>query len=158
MATSTEKTSAPKSGKLRIVLFLLLLLGLAGAAGAAYYFYLHGNPAETQAVVKVEEPIFVALEPFTVNLQPNGRSRFLHVAVTLKMTDAKSQGQVTQYLPEVRSRVLTVLSNRDAESLATPEDKTKLSTDILTALMQPFAPNVPQQKIASVMFTTFMLQ
>ena len=157
MATSSEKGSAPKSRTLLIVLFSLLALGLAGTAGAAYY-YLSSNPGSTQAVLKVEEPIFVALDPFTVNLQPNGRSRFLHVAVTLKMTDAKSQARVAQYLPEVRSRVLSTLSNREAGSLATPENKARLSAEIMTALSQPFAPNLPQQTIASVMFTTFMLQ
>ena len=157
MATSTEKESAPKSGKLRIVLFALLALGLAGAAGGGY-FYLSSKHSSTEEVARVEAPIFVALEPFTVNLQPGGRSRFLHVAMTLKMLDPKSQGQVTQYLPEVRSRVLTVLSNREGDTLAKAEDKARLSAEIMAALNQPFAVNLPQQKIASVMFTTFMLQ
>jgi flagellar protein FliL len=158
MATSTEKASAPKSRMLRNVLLSLLALGLAGAAGAAYYYLSSKAPHSAEAVVKVEEPIFVPLEPFTVNLQPNGRSRFLHVAVTLKMTDVKSQGQITQYLPEVRSRVLSVLSNREAELLATAEERAGLATAIMKALLQPLAPNLPPLKIASVMFTTFMLQ
>jgi len=157
MDTSTEKESAPKSRKLRIALFFLLALVLAGAAGGAYY-YLSKKPGVTHAVAKVEVPIFFPLEPFTVNLQPGGRNRFLHVAVTLKMTDAKAQAQMTQYLPEVRSRILSTLSNRDAESLATPEDKTRLSGEIMQTLSQPFAPGLPPQKIGSVLFTTFMLQ
>lgn len=161
MATSTEKTSAQtspfKSRKLRTTLLFMVPLGLAGAVGVGYY-YLNNQPARPPAVVKVEEPIFIALDPFTVNLQPNGRGRFLHVAVTLKMTDAKSQVQVTQYLPEVRSRALTLLSNRDAEHLVTSEDKAKLSSELMAVLNQPFGPNLPQQKIASVMFTTFMVQ
>lgn len=158
MATSIEDGNSPGRSKLRIVLLsLLLVLGLAGAAGGAYY-YLYKTPARTTAVVKIETPIFVPLEPFTVNLQPGGRSRFLHVAVTLKMTDAKSQAQVAQYLPEVRSRILSTLSNREAESLTTPEGKARLSAEILSAVGQPFAPNLPQQKIAGVMFTSFMLQ
>lgn len=158
MATSTEKEIAPKkSGKLRIVLFSLLALGLAGAAGGGY-FYLSQKNNSTEAVIKVEEPIFLALEPFTVNLQPGGRSRFLHVAMTVKMTDPKSQSQVAQYLPEVRSRVLTVLSNRAAESLLTTEEKALLSDEIMESLKRPFGPNLPPQKIADVLFTTFMLQ
>ena len=158
MATSTEKESAPKSRKLRIALFFLLALALAMAAGGAYYYYLSKKPGVTHAVAKVEVPIFFPLEPFTVNLQPGSRNRFLHIAVTLKMTDAKAQAQLTQYLPEVRSRILSTLSNRNAESLATPEDKTRLSGEIMQALSQPFAPGLPQQKIGSVLFTTFMLQ
>ena len=157
MATSTEKGSPPGKSKQSILIFGLLALALAGMGGGGY-FYMKSKSASAHEEVKVEEPIFVPLEPFTVNLQPGGRSRFLHVAVTLKMTDAKSQAQVAQYLPEVRSRVLSTLSNRQAGSLATPEDKARLSGEIMTALSQPFAPNLPQQKIASVMFTTFMVQ
>lgn len=161
MATSTETGDTPKKSRtLRVVMFSLLALALAGtAAGAAYYYTskrADGHPATP--VVVVEVPIFVALEPMTVNLQPGGRNRFLHVAATLKMTDSKSQAQVAQYLPEVRSRVLTVLSNRAAESLGTTEERVLLSDEILAALNQPFAPNLPPQKIADVLFTTFMLQ
>lgn len=161
MATSTQKGETPKKSRtLRVVSFSLLALALTGtAAGAAYYLNSKrngGNPETPVAVVEV--PIFVALEPMTVNLQPNGRSRFLHVAVTLKMTEPKSRSQVTQYLPEVRSRVLTVLSNRAADSLVTTEERALLADEIMAALNQPFGANLPPQKIASVMFTTFMLQ
>lgn len=164
MATSTKTGDTPdtpqKSRTLRVVMFSLLALALAGAAaGAAYYFTSKPSDAKPAAPVAVAEvPIFLALEPVTVNLQPGGRSRFLHVAVTLKMTDTKTQAQVAQYLPEVRSRVLTVLSNRTADSLGTTEERTLLSDEIMATLNRPFAPALPPQKIADVLFTTFMLQ
>ena len=156
MATSTDKVKPPKTRKLIVLVVTLVALGVSAAAAAAYY--LNNNHTGAEAVAVPINPIFVALEPFTVNLQPNGKSRFLHVGVTLKVSDVKSQSQVTQYLPEVRSRVLTVLSNRQPDSLLTPDDKSRLASEILTALNQSFAPNLPSQKIASVMFTTFMLQ
>ena len=161
MATSTETGDTPKKSRVRrfVWIGLLALALIAIAAGSAYYFLNKRKTASHETpVAVVEVPIFVALEPMTVNLQPNGRSRFLHVAVTLKMTESKSQSQVTQYLPEVRSRVLTVLSNRAADSLGTVEDRALLAETIMAALNQPFAANSQPQKIASVMFTTFMLQ
>ena len=168
MATSIKKDTPPDESegeskakgksKLRMVLLSCLALGLAAAGGAYYYYYVYQQPHETKAVLKVEVPIFVPLEAFTVNLQPGGRTRFLHVAITLKMTDVKSQLRIAQYLPEVRSRVLTILSNREAESLITQEGRTKLSGEILTSLSQPFGPNLPKQTVAGVMFTSFMLQ
>jgi flagellar FliL protein len=158
MATNTETASPPGKSKKKIFIIGLLVLTLAGLGGGYYYFFMKSKAGSPQKEVKVEPPIFMLLEPFTVNLQPGGRGRFLHVAVTLKMDNAKSQAQMTQYLPEVRSRVLSTLSNREAESLATPEDKTRLSGEIMQSLSQPFGPNTPQQKISSVMFTTFMLQ
>jgi len=159
MATSTETASPPGKSKKKIFILMgVLALALAGLGGGYYYFLMKGRSEPVPAQVKAEPPIFFPLEPFTVNLQPGGRNRFLHVAVTLKVADAASQAQMTQYLPEVRSRVLSTLSNREAESLATSEDKTRLSGEIMQVLSQPFGPNTPQQKIASVMFTTFMLQ
>ena len=157
MATSTETAVPARKGKKKILIIGLAVVALAGAGGGGYFF-MKSKSAPAHVEVKAEAPIFFPLEPFTVNLQPGGRNRFLHVGVTLKMANAASQAQMTQYLPEVRSRVLSTLSNREAESLATPEDKTRLSGEIIQSLEQPFGPNTPQQKIASVMFTTFMLQ
>lgn len=156
MATSTPKEKTRKSSKLVLLVIALAVLGIA--AGAAAYFYLGGKKQPKETVALPTEPIFVALEPFTVNLQPNDRRRFLHVAMALKVADAKSQAQLAQYLPEVRSRVLTVLSNRESESLLSADEKSRLANEIRAALNQPFAPNLAPAKIASVMFTTFMLQ
>lgn len=155
MASSTPNVKTSKSRKF-ILLLALAALGIAAAGGGAYA-YLRGE-YKAAATVAPPDPIFVALEPFTVNLQPNGRSRFLHVAMTLKVVDAKSQQQLTKYLPEVRSRVLTVLSNRQSEVLLTAEEKTQLADEIMAALNRPFAPDLAPSKIASVMFTTFMQQ
>ncbi|MEO8022685.1 flagellar basal body-associated protein FliL [Polaromonas sp.] len=142
-----------------MLLILLALVVTSGAAGAAYYYLGGSQDATAKAAVKPpQDPIFVALEPFTVNLQPNGRNRFLHVAVTLKVSDTKSQSQLVQYMPEVRSRVLTTLSNRASDSLVTVEEKNLLATEILAVLNRPFAANLPSAAISSAMFTTFMLQ
>lgn len=157
MATSTPNVKTPKSRKFIILMLALAALGVT-AGGAAAYVYLRGGQQAKETVAPPLDPIFVALEPFTVNLQPNGRSRFLHVAMTLKVADAKSQTQLAQYLPEVRSRVLTVLSNRQSDALLATAEKTQLADEIMAALNQPFAPNLASAKIASVMFTTFMLQ
>lgn len=157
MATSTPNVKTPKSRKFIILMLALAALGVT-AGGAAAYAYLRGDQQAKETVAPPLDPIFVSLEPFTVNLQPNGRSRFLHVAMTLKVADAKSQTQLAQYLPEVRSRVLTVLSNRQSDALLATAEKTQLADEIMAALNQPFAPNLASAKIASVMFTTFMLQ
>lgn len=154
MASSPPNVKTPKSRKF---ILLLAALGVAAVGGGAAYAYLRGDQ-QAKETVAPPDPIFVALEPFTVNLQPNGRSRFLHVAMTLKVVDSKSQQQLTKYLPEVRSRVLAVLSNRQSEVLLTAEEKTQLADAIMAALNLPFAPNLASAKIASVMFTTFMLQ
>lgn len=165
MATSTPsnpgtiKVKSPRRRKILIILSVLLTLS-AATAGAAYYFggFFRPAAAAVPVVHPPADPVYVALEPLTVNLQPNDRNRFLHIGVTLKVADIKAQAQVMQYLPEVRSRVLLVLSNRQSELLVTASDKAKLAAEILATLNQPFAPNLPPAKISSVMFPVFMLQ
>lgn len=160
MATMTStKANAPKSRIFGIALGATV--AITAMAGAAYYYLGNGRMAPQAAAAPahvVEIPIFVALEPFTVNLQAEGRPRFLHIGVTLKVSDAKSQEQVAQYLPEVRSRVLMLLSNRKPESLSTQDDKNLLSAEILKTLNKPFSPGQVPQKITNVVFTAFVLQ
>ena len=140
------------------MLVALLVAALVAAGGAAYFLTRSKSVRPAEAAVTLETPVFMTLEPFTVNLVPSGRSRFLHVAIAIKVPDVKTQGQVTQYLPEIRSRVLTVLSNRLPEALTSAEDKKKLSIEVLNAINVPFAPKQPSIKVSDVMFTTFILQ
>lgn len=159
MATiANDAVAIPKKSKLGLI--LILLAAILAAAGAAYYFTVmqnHGNSAAV-AAPQPETPIFVALEPFTVNLQADDRDRFLHIGLTLKVADAKTQAQIIQYLPETRSRILSLLSNRDPAALVTAEDKNKLAAEILKALNKPLASSQPPQHITNVLFTAFVVQ
>jgi flagellar FliL protein len=167
MATSTVSPSAPaatvvkKPKRRKIIVILVVVLALAAVGSVAGYFLIdYFKPAAAKAPPPKPpaDPVYVALAPLTVNLQPGDKHRFLHVGVTLKVADAKAQAMVNQYLPEVTSRVLLVLSNRQSESLVTNEDKQKLAAEALAILNQPFGPNLPAVKISSVMFPVFMFQ
>ena len=160
MATSSNDTAAsPKKSKRGLILIALAALAVVGGGGAAAYYYLMGNQHHTQvAVAPPETPIFVPLEPFTVNLQSDDHDRFLHVGMTLKVADVKSQAQITEYLPETRSRILMLLSNRKSETLLTADDKIQLATEIRKVLNKPLTDSQPSQHITNVLFTTFVVQ
>ena len=59
----------------------------------------------------------MTLEPLTVNLQAEGRAKFLHVGMALKVRDEPAKAQIVEFMPELRSRALMLLSNRQPESL-----------------------------------------
>ncbi|MFZ4478399.1 MAG: flagellar basal body-associated FliL family protein [Rhodoferax sp.] len=166
MATSTVSPSVPgttvvkKPRRRKLIIVLVVLLALAGLGSVAGYFLIdYFKPAVVaKPPPPAADPVYVALAPMTVNLQPNDKNRFLHAGVTLKVADAKAQALVNQYLPEVTSRVLLVLSNRQSDLLVTKEDKGKLAAELLAVLNQPFGPNLPAVKISGVMFPVFMLQ
>lgn len=160
MATSTPAATAipaaPRSSKLLIV--LLVGVGVLAACAAAYVFLGHRDAPAESAKVVVEKPIFVPMEPLTVNLQSEGRGKFLHVGIALKMRDEPSKAQVTEFMPELRSRALLLLSNRAPDSLMTTDDKTKLADEIRTELNRPLNDKLPEQGIAGVSFNTFVVQ
>lgn len=157
MATSPNASSAaPRSSKLLIG----LLIGISLlAAGAVAYVFVAPKAAQAEAAKPApEKPIFVTLEPFTVNLQGEGRAKFLHVGMALKVHGEPSKAQIVEFMPELRSRALMLLSNRTADSLVSPEDKNKLAEEIRTELNRPLNGDLPEQGIASVAFNTFVVQ
>jgi flagellar FliL protein len=161
MATSKANeavaTELPQK-KSKKILFLILGTCVVLAMVGSGFFYWKTQMLDKVAVAKPIDPIFYALEPFTANLQVGSKARFVHAAMTLKLGDATAQPQLAQYLPEVRSRVLALLSNRDGAALESTEDRDLLAAQILGALSQPYGSNLAPPKIKSVMFTTFMLQ
>jgi flagellar FliL protein len=138
----------------------IVALVCALAAGGGYYLMSQRSsaaPAAPAAPVP-EKPIFVTLEPLTVNMQSEGRGRFLHVGMALKVRDEQAKAHVVEYMPEVRSRLLLLLSNRPPESLVPTEDKARLAEEIRVELSRPLGAGVPAQEIGSVSFNTFVVQ
>ncbi|WBY00612.1 flagellar basal body-associated protein FliL [Ramlibacter tataouinensis] len=156
MATSSRPGGTPPSSKINLVLVALLVAALLTILAGGYLLLTRAQPPA--AAPAAPPPIFVALEPMTVNLHADGRGRFLHVSLTLKSADPASQERIAQYLPEVRSRVLTLLSNREAETLASAAGKAQLADEIVATVNRPFAAGLPEQRITHAMFTAFVLQ
>ncbi|MGJ7527666.1 flagellar basal body-associated protein FliL [Variovorax sp. GB1P17] len=160
---SAASSSAPRRSS-KLLIGLVIAVGIAAACAAAYVFVprLMGSaaaPAETAKKAPTpEKPIFVMLDPLTVNLQSEGRSRFLQIGMALKVRDEPAKAQIVEFMPELRSRLLVLLSNRPPESLVTSDDKAKLAEEIRKALNAPLASGMPELGIFSVSFSTFVVQ
>jgi len=91
MATSTSLPSAAAPRASKLLIGLLVVASLAALAGGGYALsrsslFAHEAPAAA-APKTAPKPIFVTLEPLTVNVQSEGRSRFLHIGMALKVND-----------------------------------------------------------------------
>ena len=151
-----EDTTPSKPRRRWLLPALLMVLAVIAGGGFLAWQTLRG-PAAASAKPP-PAPIFVALDPFTVNLQPGGPQRHLHVAVSLRVQDAATQALLGQYQPEVRARVLGVLANRDGQALLQPAARDALAAELLEALRRPYVAQQPPAQVAGVMFTTFLLQ
>ncbi|MFT4190106.1 MAG: flagellar basal body-associated protein FliL [Comamonas sp.] len=166
-----SKTPRPPSKLLFRLLGLLVLLALfaLSGAGGAWFYAKREHPvaiAETAGDrspaanpdASVPPPIFLALDPFTVMLTDGMSERVVHTAITLRLKDQESVNRIERYKPEVRSRVLLVLSAQSPETIALPEARQKLGQDIASALSKPFQPLVAEQQVEDILFTDFVVQ
>jgi flagellar FliL protein len=158
-------------GKLFMIIgAAVLVLGLGGG-GAAWYF-MHGS-ADAEAAAEdtpkkehgkkkkkeKEAPAeYIAVEPFTVNLQPENGDQYLQVAFTLQVNGPEQVELIKSNMAKVRSRVLLLLSGKKASEISTVEGKQQLAGEILAAVKQPFDEHGDEQEIADVLFTSFIIQ
>ncbi len=142
-----------------IVLAAVLVAG--GGGGGAAWFFLHGKAdgePHKKAAVKSGPPVFVPIEPFTVNLQPENGEQYLQVAFTLQVNGAEQVELIKENMPKVRSRLLLLLSGKKASELNTVEGKQQLAHEIIAQVKQPFEEKGAPQDVSEVLFTAFIIQ
>lgn len=150
-----------KQISLKVALIALLVTGALGGGVAWYFLSNQQNAAHEEAIAKPQPPkppIFAALEPFIVNLQPEMGEQYLQIAMTLQVADQLQADQVKLYMPLIRSRLLVLLSSKRPSELTSPDGKTKLAEEIIKVLNEPFSAGSAQVEVTSVFFTAFVIQ
>lgn len=165
MATAeAAPAAAPKGGgskkKLIIIIAAVLLLVLVGG-GAAFMLLKKKHAAdsgddttdaETQAPAPKahaksdQPPVFVPLEPFTVNLADKDVDRFAQIGVTLETQDPKLADQLKVYMPAIRSNILMLLSHKTAAEMLSLEGKEKLAKEINREAVRPLGIELPDEE------------
>lgn len=152
---------AGKSKKKLIVIIAAAVVGIAAIGGGAAVFLAKKNSPAKEKEQKVEPakaPVFVPLEPFVVNLQSDDGDKYLQVSMTLQAENDETAELIKKNLPQVRSRLLLLLSSKDASEILTKEGKETLIEEIVEQSKQPFTPKGEPQKVSSVFFTSFVVQ
>lgn len=177
--------AAPKKSKKMLIIVVALVVLIGGLAAAAFLIMgkKSGDSGAHEAEAAEEEaapehkfdphkpPIFVALEPFTVNLAPeDGNEQYLQVVASLRVADEKIGEEVKALMPEIRHDVLSLLSGKKASEITTPDGREELADeikDICNEVMGWEPPSSKRKKknepepegpIVSVYFTQFIVQ
>jgi flagellar FliL protein len=128
-AIEGEEQPPKKKGKLPLILGLVVLLAAAG--GGAWFFLFKDKGAEApQQQAKPKPPVFVPLDAFTVNLSAEQAEQYLQAAATLKVLDPSAADAAKLHMPEVRHRILTLLSSKKPSEITTGEGRERLAEEI----------------------------
>jgi flagellar FliL protein len=141
--TAAEAAAPPKKKRGKLLLIVSLVLVLAGGGGGAAWFFMKPADSGAGAVAKPKPALFMPLEVFTANLAADeGQPQFIQVGLTLKTTEQETIDLVKERMPEVRNRILMVLSGKRGADLLPIAGKEKLATEIGTAVKGIIAPLV----------------
>ncbi len=118
---SNDGKAEKKSGKARLVIIIVAVLLLGGAGGAAAWYY-----GQLQSTPAPKIPVFLSLETFTVNLEPENSDQHLQTNLTLKVGDNEAVKQdQTAHAGGAQSRLAAALQQ---DSLADRHGRGKKET------------------------------
>ena len=130
-APAAEAEAPKKKGKKLILIAGVLVLTLGGGGAGAWYFM---RPADSHAdkAAEPEKPSqFLALESFVVNLVGNdGAPQYLQAGLTLKLKHDVKADAIKDRMPEIRNRILLILSGKKAADLLPVAGKQQLASEL----------------------------
>ena len=153
-------TTPKKVNILNLILILITLLALS----IAVYLWLQNQSktmAKTQDEITIVSPVFLTLKPFTVSLPTSEDSgdinKIFYVGMVLRVADEDQKTVLLEYLPEVRSDILLLLSKQYVNTLKIEVGKSELQEQIKNTLSRQY--DIKHSvKIDEVLFTDFIIR
>jgi flagellar FliL protein len=142
MATVAAEAPAPAKGKKKLIIIIAVAVLVLGGGGVAAMMLLKKKPADAEgedhapapaAHAKFDPhavPVFVPLDPFTVNLADRDAERYAQVGITLEIENAQIGEQIKVYMPAIRNHILMAIADRTAGELLGREGKAQLAEKV----------------------------
>ena len=150
-ATAEAPAAKPAKGKKKLIIIVAAAVLVLALGGGAAVVLLKKKAADSEeraddgegdeaaehqaaaAVLKHDPktpPVFVPLDPFTVNLADRDAERYAQVGITLEIDDAKTGERIKLYMPAIRNNILMAIADREAGELLGRDGKTRLAERI----------------------------
>ncbi len=158
------QAEAPKkSNKKLIIIIAAVVLLLGGGVGA--WLMMGGEPeegadgeGEHKEEVVAKEPVYVELETFTVNLNPEEGEKYLQVDITLNASSPDEAAVIEAKMPQVRNRVLMLLTSKLASEISDMEGKQLLIEELVEHVNEPYSEGGEPLTVSDAFFTSFVIQ
>jgi flagellar FliL protein len=160
-AEAPAAAAAPTASKSSKLVPLLLVVNLA-ATGAGIFFQLKHKPEGAVAAAAAEEKPkpeekggpTATLEPFVVNLNEAGSSRYLKATFEIEVKDAKSLELLEKDKRGVRDEILRYLSGLGVADTLGADNKDKIRIELVARVDKELGGG----KVSKVFFNEFVVQ
>ncbi len=142
-----------KSSLIKWIVMGLLLVVAAGGGGFAYTKYFDKS-LPVGGAAKNLAPVMHPLDSFLVNLSDPGGKRYLKVSIELQLENLLTLNELKEKNHAVRDSILTLLSVKVYDDVASATGKMSLKREILTQLNRFLS----QGQVKEVFFTDFLVQ
>lgn len=167
---SVEKKNT--GNKQMIITILICFFGCALMMGAGFYYMANAlkvpaaatseggaTNADNLPTAIAADPIYVNLKPFTVNVKTaSGRNQLLYTGLAFRVENEETAKFLNLHMPELRSRMMTAISEEDPDKAVTKEGKELLVKKLIATSLEPITTPQPELKIADVLFNEFIVQ
>jgi flagellar protein FliL len=159
-----EDGAKGKKSNKKLIMIVMIVLLVVGGGGVAAWLLMgkgakEGEPAAEQAhKVEVKEPVFIKLETFTVNLNPEEGDKYLQVDITLNASEQADADTISKYMPQVRNRILMILTSKLASEIADMDGKQLLSEELTEQINEPYSEGSEPLSVKETFFTSFVIQ
>ena len=111
------------------------------------------SPAKASATATKRDPkavpVFVPLDPFTVNLADRDAERYAQVGITLEVTTVQVGDQMKLYMPAIRNNILMAIADKSAADLQTREGKLQLATKVMRETSRALGYEIEEEEVAT---------
>jgi flagellar protein FliL len=149
-----EPQQQPKSSKKLILILAAAVILLGGAGAGAYLMFFKKADTAEHSSSKTENFVIQEFDTFIVNLRDPGGKRFLKLALKAKLDGLPASEEFKSRVFEMRDMILMILSGKETDDIARPEDKLTLKQEIIAALNR----SLRKGQVQDVYFTEFLIQ
>ncbi len=157
-----EESEEPKrkGGNKKLLIIIIAATIILGAGGFAGYTLLgsksggEGNGEHVKEEKIDTNTSVYALDPFVLNLSDHGR--YLKVTIQFELSKESYQELVKSKTPQLRDTIITIVSSKSLNSIASPEGKFQLKDEVLFRANQIMGAN--RDVFKNLYFTEFVMQ
>lgn len=154
---TTQEAEKPKSKKMLFIIIGVVVLLIAAVGG---YLYMQSSE-EARKILESEAkrpenilkkqlterkqnapPIYIPLDEMIVNLPGRGGEHYLQAKIVLRTNDSATEGKIKSFMPVIRDKIITVLSSRQMQELATVEGKVMMAREVALVINSIIAPQL----------------